>query len=184
MPYPLNFHVADCVVRVIQSHAVILPEQEERIREFIRTMPVRVVLDLLSHTRGELAILPMEDGMEVDRILATYYTPYREQFQLILDEIRVTYVGSSWYPENSYLRNTGLNTLRRMREIEANDGITNIERARLYAMASDLTEDIVNPDNDNDDNSSIASGSTAITEPLENNPGEPLDTPPPLEMIF
>ena len=201
MPHPINYHVADCVVRVILNHFGLSPEQEDNIHTFIRSMPVRIVIDLLSHTHREFVTIPLEDSMEVDRILSSYYTPYREQFQIILNEIRIIYGEPSWYPEGSYLRNTSLNALRLMREIEENDGIDPEARSRLYQMVSDITDDIVNHnyiidnnDNENenhdnnydsdDDNTSIASGSTAITEPLENNLNELLDVQPPLEMIF
>ncbi len=169
MPYPLNYHVADSIVRVIQTRVILSEEQTERIRRFLRSMPVRVVLDLFRHANEEIATLPMEDSMFVNTTLDAYYTPYHEQFQLILDEIRVIYGQPSWYPTDSHLRPLGIEALERMRDVEANDGFTLEERVRLYEMTNTIVNDIMNAE---DDNNSVISTATAETVPLENNLGD------------
>jgi hypothetical protein len=169
MPYPLNYHVADSIVRVIQTRVILSEHQTDRIRTFLRSMPVRVVLDLFGNANEEIATLPMEDSMFVNTTLDGYFTPYQEQFQLILDEIRVIYGQPSWYPTDSHLRPLGIEALERMRDLEANDGFTSDERVRLYEMTTTLVNEILNAEDDDD---SVISTATAETVPLENNLGD------------
>ncbi len=171
MPYPLNYHVADAIARVIQTRVILSEDQAERIRCFLRSMPVRVVLDLFGSVNEEIATLPMEDSMTVNTNLEGFFSPYQEQFQLILDEIRVIYGQPSWYPTDSHLRPLGIEALERMRDLEVNDGFTVEERVRLYEMTNTLVNEIMNAEDD-DDNNSVISTATAETVPLENNLGD------------
>ena len=186
MPYPLDHHVADCIMLLIHSRVIISLDQEDRIRAFIRTMPVRVSLDLLHLVGDDIATIPAEeDSMVVDSYLTNLHTPYQEKFHIILNEIRIIYGQPSWFPENSYMREGGIETLRRMRDIELNGGISHSEREYLYEFASQLVAYLNNPNNDDedDDNISIASAesdATAITIPREDS----LDNCADLTMVF
>ena len=186
MPHPLHHHVADCFVRVIRTRIIIPLEMEDRIRIFIHAMPVRVSLDLLHLVGDDIATIPIEeDSMVVDSYLTNLHTPYQEKFHIILNEIRIIGGEPSWFPENSYMREDGIEVLRRMRDIELNGGISHSEREYLYRFASELVADLNNPndDDEDDDNISIASvdsDATAITIPLE----DPLEDCADLTMVF
>jgi hypothetical protein len=172
MPYPLHHHVADVFVRVITTNTTIILShfQTHAIHAFVRNLPARLALNLLSHVNEELPRIPFMDNMEIDEYLTDLSTANTEQYLLILNHFRIIFGMPSWLPTDSCLNTTGMIILTRMYEDEVNDGMTPTEINTLYHFASRLQDDYGNPNNyddDDDDTASIATDATEDTIPLE-----------------
>lgn len=158
MPHPIHYRVADAYVAITRNFIEIANDQADRIHEIIRSMPVRVTIDLLSLAENDIAFWPTLDSFEVEHEIANNHTPYIDIFMVILNEIRLTRANFiSWFPLNSELRMYTLGNLRRMRELEENDGILPEELRNFYQIANHLEEVILNNDVEEDDNQSVAS---------------------------
>jgi len=168
MPYPIHDRVADVFVRVIDMNTTIILSrfQTDAIHAFVRTIPARVALNLLSQVGDELPHLLSMDNMEIDGYLHDLSTANTEQYLLILNQFRIIFGMPSWLPTHSCLNTTGMIILTRMYEDEVNGGMTRTEESDLSRFASRLEDAYGNPNNDDDDDDT-ASIATEATIPLE-----------------
>lgn len=160
MTIPIHNHVANILLDIIETHSdiILLDTQYDRIWNFLRSMPVRLLLDLVSYLGIQLVHIPHMDKTQAEAEITLLDTPYSHQFLVLLDNIRQHYGLQSWYSQHSQYTTTTLHALQRLREYEINDGITTFERQQLYQFASriqdiysDLNDDADDSDSDSDD---------------------------------
>jgi hypothetical protein len=191
MPYPLHDHVADSYLSLIQSSRILSQTEETRIRTYIKNLPARITIDLLSQAGHDINTwIYIDDGMDADAELAHLDSPNRDLFFVILNRIRMSIGLYSWVSTPSYLMDDVSDLLHRMYDFKVNNGMLPDERTRLYELTTALTDGYLNPDdddddddndnddyNDNDDDTASvhSDASTAVTEPLEQTLGELMD---------
>jgi hypothetical protein len=149
MTIPIHNHVANILLDIIETHSdiILLDTQYDRIWDFLRSMPVRLLLDLVSYIGIQLAHIPHMDKSQAETEITLLDTPYSHLFLVILDNIRQHYGLQSWYTQST---TTTLHALQRLREYEINDGITTFERQHLYEFASRIQDIYSNLNDDSD----------------------------------
>jgi hypothetical protein len=149
MTIPIHNHVANILLDIIETHSdiILLDTQYDRIWDFLRSMPVRLLLDLVSYIGIQLAHIPHMDKSQAETEITLLDTPYSHQFLVLLDNIRQHYGLQSWYTQST---TTTLHALQRLREYEINDGITTFERQHLYEFASRIQDIYSNLNDDSD----------------------------------
>jgi len=172
MPYPLHDHVADAYLSLVRSARILSQTEETHLRTYIKNLPARITIDLLSQVGHDINTwIYIDDGMDVDAELAHLETPNRDLFFVILNRIRMSLGMYSWVGSPSYMMDDISDLLHRMYDFEVNGGILPTERTRLYEITTTLIDSYLNPDDD--DAATVASeASTAVTEPLEQTLGE------------
>lgn len=167
MPYPIWSHAADCVSDLIQRNTILTEEQDRGIRNYIRGIPVRCVVDLLmtltnnDYTMGDAIFA--EDAMELNAAFVGT-TAHADHHMVILNNLRVILGQTPWFPSGSAMSEYAARYFQYTQDTEEHVGFDPDTHTALYTI---LTEFSDSDDTDEDDSSTVTTVLAAPAAPAD-----------------